>query len=223
MAPTIVLRAGKPVLIVGASGGPRIISAILQTMINVLDFRMPLDKAVKAARIHHQWKPNRLFVEPGIAGTVRTSLGRKGHVIKEKKHLAVVQAILVTAEGTSSAGGSTKRKITGDDLTGCGKTLLSGFERAITLLMDHTKETTGCSKRSSSKAAGSEAPGAYMQVGEEAERPRTPLVAFFSILLRCERVLQQDGLLATRSYRNKNDLGFQDFLEPANVAAGVNG
>ena len=67
-------------------------------------------------------------------------------------------------------------------LTGCGNTLLSGFERAITILMDHTKKTTGFSKRSSSKAAGS-TPGAYMQVREEAERPRTPLVAFFSILL----------------------------------------
>ncbi len=51
------------------------------------------------------------------------------------------------------------------------------------MLMDHTKKTTGCSKLSS-KATGSEAPGAYMQVREEAERPRTPLVAFFSILLK---------------------------------------
>ncbi|TMA06703.1 MAG: gamma-glutamyltransferase, partial [Deltaproteobacteria bacterium] len=55
MAPTIILQGERPVLIVGASGGPRIISATLQTIVNVLDFRIPLKKAIAAPRIHHQW------------------------------------------------------------------------------------------------------------------------------------------------------------------------
>src|SRR5262249_16461049 len=55
MTPTIILQGDRPELIVGAAGGPRIISATLQTILNVLDFHMPVKEAVEAPRIHHQW------------------------------------------------------------------------------------------------------------------------------------------------------------------------
>ena len=95
MSPSIIMENDRPVLIVGGAGGPRIISAVLQTILNVVDFRMPIDKAVEGARIHHQWIPNELAVEPGIPAETRASLERRGHKVRERDNLGVVQAILV--------------------------------------------------------------------------------------------------------------------------------
>lgn len=93
MTPTIILEGDHPVLIVGAAGGPRIISATLQTILNVIDFQMPLKRAVDSARIHHQWIPDELMVEGNIVQNARKSLGRRGHDVKEKNLIGVVQAI----------------------------------------------------------------------------------------------------------------------------------
>ncbi len=95
MTPTIILQGDRPVLIVGASGGPRIISATLQTILNILDRHMPLKRAVGSPRTHHQWMPNKLLVESKISPSTRKSLERRGHVVKEKNSLGTVQAILV--------------------------------------------------------------------------------------------------------------------------------
>ena len=95
MAPTIVLQGDRPEIIIGAAGGPRIITATLQTMLNVLDFQMPIAEAVGAARIHHQWIPDELNVEATIPPEIKKSLERRGHVIKERSELGVVQAIAV--------------------------------------------------------------------------------------------------------------------------------
>jgi gamma-glutamyltranspeptidase/glutathione hydrolase len=99
MSPTIILRGDRPELIVGGAGGPRIISATLQTILNVIDFRMPVDKAVAAARIHHQWLPERLDVENELPQETRKSLERRGHGIRETRVVGVVQAIVAGAVG----------------------------------------------------------------------------------------------------------------------------
>ena len=67
MSPTIVLKDGKPVLMTGSPGGSRIISAVLQVIVNSIDFNMPIDRAVSAPRLHHQWLPDEVDVEPGFA------------------------------------------------------------------------------------------------------------------------------------------------------------
>ena len=67
MTPTIVVRDGKPFLVLGAPGGPRIITAVLQVLLNVIDFHMNIQDAVDAPRFHHQWKPDRLYLEAGIS------------------------------------------------------------------------------------------------------------------------------------------------------------
>src|SRR5262249_53124291 len=92
MAPTIVLENDRPVLVVGAAGGPRIISATLQTILNVLDFRMPLKKALEAPRIHHQWLPDELAVESAIPPLTRKSLQKLGHKEQEKNPLGLAEA-----------------------------------------------------------------------------------------------------------------------------------
>jgi len=95
MSPTIIFRGERPMLIVGGAGGPRIISATLQTILNVIDYRMPVDKAVEAPRIHHQWLPERLDVEKDIAQETRSSLEQRGHGLRESRVVGVVQAIVV--------------------------------------------------------------------------------------------------------------------------------
>ena len=57
MSPTIVLKDGKPVLVTGSPGGSRIISAVLQVVVDVIDYRMDIAAAVAAPRVHHQWMP----------------------------------------------------------------------------------------------------------------------------------------------------------------------
>lgn len=105
MTPTIVLQGGRPVLVVGSPGGPRIISSVLQVVSNVLDFDMALDRAVAAPRVHHQWRPDRLEVEPGINSTVVEALGGRGHVVRvlAGRELGEVQAIQVRPNGTRVA------------------------------------------------------------------------------------------------------------------------
>jgi gamma-glutamyltranspeptidase / glutathione hydrolase len=103
MSPTIILRGDRPELIVGGAGGPRIISATLQTILNVIDYRMPVDKAVDAPRIHHQWLPERLEVENDLAQETRSSLERRGHGLREIRVAGVVQAIVAGRGRVSGA------------------------------------------------------------------------------------------------------------------------
>jgi gamma-glutamyltranspeptidase/glutathione hydrolase len=109
MSPTIVLRGERPELIVGGAGGPRIISATLQTILNVIDHRMPVEQAVAAPRIHHQWLPERLDVENDVPQEVRRSLERRGHVLRESRVLGVVQAIV--ADRGRISGAADPRKV----------------------------------------------------------------------------------------------------------------
>jgi gamma-glutamyltranspeptidase / glutathione hydrolase len=64
MTPTIVLKDGKPVLVVGSPGGSRIITTVLEIIVNVIDHGMTLQEAIDAPRIHHQWLPDTLAGEP---------------------------------------------------------------------------------------------------------------------------------------------------------------
>jgi gamma-glutamyltranspeptidase / glutathione hydrolase len=81
MTPTIVLKDGKPVLIVGTPGGSRIITTVLEVIVNVIDHGMTLQEAVDAPRMHHQWWPDTIAAEPFALSvdTVKslTSMGYK--------------------------------------------------------------------------------------------------------------------------------------------------
>lgn len=78
MAPTIVLRDGRPAAVAGGSGGPFILSATAQVLLNTLVFAQDARTAVGAPRLHHQWQPPVLSVEPGLDGR-RAELERLGH------------------------------------------------------------------------------------------------------------------------------------------------
>ncbi|CAN5745216.1 gamma-glutamyltransferase [soil metagenome] len=81
MTPTIVLRKdGSVWFAVGARGGPRIISAVLQTVINMIDHDMNIQEAIDAPRIHHQWFPDQIYYEPyGLSPDTRKILENYGH------------------------------------------------------------------------------------------------------------------------------------------------
>lgn len=108
MAPTVILRGDRPEMIVGAAGGPRIISATLQVILNVLDFHMPVKEAVVAARIHHQWMPDNLIAEAEIAAETKRALERRGHNVRERGTVGVAQAIVV--EKGKASGAADPRK-----------------------------------------------------------------------------------------------------------------
>jgi len=92
MTPTIILKDGKPFLVLGAPGGPTIISAVLQVVVNVIDFHMDVQDAVDFPRIHHQWKPDRLDFERGVSPDTITLLKRMGYDIEEA-HPAVLARV----------------------------------------------------------------------------------------------------------------------------------
>ena len=79
MSPTIVLREGKPILSLGAAGGPTIISQTVINLVGVLDLGLPLDAALAQRRFHHQWQPDELRIEQGWPDTVIERLVSFGH------------------------------------------------------------------------------------------------------------------------------------------------
>jgi len=108
MSPTIILNGGRPEIVVGASGGPRIINATFQTILNLLEFKMPVTAAVESARIHHQWMPDRMSVEIGVAAESKKELEKRGHALRTQSALGVVQAI--TWNGVTMHGAADSRK-----------------------------------------------------------------------------------------------------------------
>ena len=101
MSPTILLDPrGRPALVVGASGGGRIISSTLQAILDVVDHGMSAQEAVSAPRIHHQWLPDRLEVEPGLEELV-PALQALGHEVVVVDSLSSVQ--LVVGQGDAAA------------------------------------------------------------------------------------------------------------------------
>lgn len=93
MTPTLVLKAGVPVLVTGSPGGSRIITTVLQTLVNVIDHDMNVADAVSAPRFHHQWQPDKLLMEPGFSPDTRALLERQGHTIKTVSTMGSAQSI----------------------------------------------------------------------------------------------------------------------------------
>jgi gamma-glutamyltranspeptidase / glutathione hydrolase len=102
MSPTIVLRSGKPILSLGAAGGPTIISQTVVNLINLLDYKMPLDEALRSPRLHHQWKPNELRVESLPEKTVE-SLRARGHNVVTVRSSGAAQIVFKTDQGFEAA------------------------------------------------------------------------------------------------------------------------
>jgi gamma-glutamyltranspeptidase / glutathione hydrolase len=103
MTPTIVLKDGKVVLVTGSPGGSRIISAVLQVIVDVLDYHMDVASAVAAPRLHHQWMPDRVRVEHGFPADVIAGLRAKGHTVVAPLGQTSANSIAITADGLLGA------------------------------------------------------------------------------------------------------------------------
>jgi gamma-glutamyltranspeptidase / glutathione hydrolase len=103
MSPTIVLKDNKPVLVTGSPGGSLIISAVLQVIVNVLDYGMDVAAAVAAPRLHHQWLPDEVRVEHGFAKDTLAALRAKGHRVIEPLGQTSANSIAVTDNGLLGA------------------------------------------------------------------------------------------------------------------------
>jgi gamma-glutamyltranspeptidase / glutathione hydrolase len=109
MTPTIVLRNGKPVIVTGSPGGSRIITAVLQVLLNVIDYRMTLPDAVHAPRIHHQWLPDETMVEATVSPDMVKALQARGHNVKVWPPFTSAPSIVVTPQGLIGAADTRTR------------------------------------------------------------------------------------------------------------------
>jgi gamma-glutamyltranspeptidase / glutathione hydrolase len=110
MTPTIVVRDGKPYIVSGSPGGPRIITTTLLTLLNVIDYGMNASEAVAAPRIHHQWQPDVLDVEPGTVADVVEGLRARGHEVKvSERAWSSAQLVVVDPKTGRFTGASDPR------------------------------------------------------------------------------------------------------------------
>jgi gamma-glutamyltranspeptidase/glutathione hydrolase len=100
MTPSVVLKHGKPFLITGSPGGSRITTAVLQVIINVLDRHMSLADAVSAPRVHNQWVPDQVYVEPGVPDDVLAALQARGDKVVAQRPFTSANSIMVASNGS---------------------------------------------------------------------------------------------------------------------------
>jgi gamma-glutamyltranspeptidase / glutathione hydrolase len=111
MTPTILLKDGKPFMVVGTPGGTTIITSVLQSIVNVVDYNMNAADAVNKPKFHHQWQPDHIRVEKDFPLYVRKELEAMGYKIVEETSWSATEMILVKPGGRLEAVGDKR----GDD------------------------------------------------------------------------------------------------------------
>jgi gamma-glutamyltranspeptidase/glutathione hydrolase len=105
MAPTVVSRDGKPVMVIGSPGGPRIITITLEAILNVIDHGMTVQEAIDAPRLHHQWLPDTVFIERfALSPDTRALLEQRGYKFTESAPWGVAEGILAGAPRLTPTG-----------------------------------------------------------------------------------------------------------------------
>ena len=100
MTPTIVEKDGRPVLVLGSPGGPRITTAVLETLTGILDRKMSPAEAIAAPRFHHQWLPDTIYYERGgFDRETVAALTAMGHRVTEQPPWGAVELIAIGADG----------------------------------------------------------------------------------------------------------------------------
>jgi gamma-glutamyltranspeptidase/glutathione hydrolase len=107
MTPTIVAKEGAPYLIIGSPGGRTIINTVFQTVLNVLAYDMPVDKAIEAMKIHHQWLPDEIRYEKGLLSPdTRKALEAMNHTLVPTYGIGVLMGIQIDIENNILIGAS---------------------------------------------------------------------------------------------------------------------
>lgn len=110
MAPTIVAKDGKLVAVVGSPGGRTIINTVLQVVLNIIDFKMPIQEAVNAPRFHHQWLPDVITYERnGLSAPTVTALEAMGYKLRAGGSQGTAHSIMVDAATGARVGAADVR------------------------------------------------------------------------------------------------------------------
>jgi len=109
MSPTIVFHDGRVFLVTGTHGGSRIITMVLQIILNVIDHQMNIAEAVAAPRIHHQWLPDQVDAESGLSPDTIRLLEARGHKIVVGRTFGSANSIMVTPDGLAGAADPRQR------------------------------------------------------------------------------------------------------------------
>jgi gamma-glutamyltranspeptidase/glutathione hydrolase len=109
MTPSIVLKDGRPILSVGAAGGPTIINQTLLNIVNVVDLDMDAQTAINQPKFHQQWNPDELKVERDLDPLLVAALKERGHVIREVNYLGTAQAVGLAPGGQEFLGAADPR------------------------------------------------------------------------------------------------------------------
>ncbi len=114
MTPSLLLKNGRLFMVTGSPGGSTIISTTLESMINVIDFGMNMQQAVDAPRVHMQWYPDKVFVEPGyLTRTTQAALEKMGYHFKVVNAWGADEAILVNPKTHRLEGANDRRRSAG--------------------------------------------------------------------------------------------------------------
>jgi gamma-glutamyltranspeptidase/glutathione hydrolase len=103
MSPTLVLEGDRILLAAGGAGGPTIISGTLQLVLDVVDGGLDAQAASVSPRIHHQWSPAVLALEPDFSPEVITALERRGHKTAIRDHICTANIVVKTEQGIEAA------------------------------------------------------------------------------------------------------------------------
>jgi gamma-glutamyltranspeptidase/glutathione hydrolase len=114
MSPSIVLKDGKLFMVTGSPGGSTIITTVMQSITNVIDYGMNMQQAVNAPRMHHQWYPDSVIVEPGLlTDAAKKELEGMGYQFKEVQSWGADEAILRSPKTGLLEGANDRRRPAG--------------------------------------------------------------------------------------------------------------
>lgn len=114
MTPTIVLKQGKPYIIVGTPGGTTIPTSVFQSIVNIVDFGLNPSEAVNSPKFHHQWVPEGVLIEQTFPEKTIQSLNKKNYDFVRTKHIGRTELIVVDENGIATAIADSR----GDDSVG---------------------------------------------------------------------------------------------------------
>ncbi len=133
MTPLVVLKDGKAAMALGSPMGTLIISAVLQTLLNKIDFGYDAQRAVMEPRFHHQWQPDTLFLEPEYSRDVRKRLESLGHTLGERSMIGAAQLSVYDPETCYFWGGADGRRDSGAAGANIGEPQVDAAQRCAVI------------------------------------------------------------------------------------------